>query len=565
MKYLSCHSIFFAQFKESFRKDKWLWLALVLCFGVSLIGAQWGKIEDWNPDQMAFRGVPNNLMVNDYLKPPLTTYAARLLVLNPVDCVMNGIFHAPAKLRLEVRVLGVRILTILYLCVAVALIYFSLLRCYGKAAASAVALIMGTSAGLIAYTHYGTADMPVVFWMVASFFSALYAALSGSLRWGIAAGLLAGLSTACKYNGLGVAIAIPVFFLIQNGPRTLLSKNLWLSSLAVPVGFVLGCPGAIFDHTRFVEDFLYNLYTTPVYAGDISHAGYGRFLTSIPSIIGWPVSLLLLLCVAVALILFLLKRLKKEELLLLSGATAVFFFYFITIGRFPRMEMRFVMPVIPFLLVMAAPALTRLKRGVLVFLLVPLLAYNLICCAFVGWRFLDDPRMKADSWAEKNFQAGDVIESVYSPYWDDLIPGLKVIHTPLFMGHTDRFKKIFGNNPIISKGLLKFGTDPSAEIFTLEALKKRNPDYVTFSAFAIFCSEPVARQYYQNHLAEKLGYHIVWQEQDWQPPQWAYPQRIDFLVPAMYILKKNVIPKNKPSSTSDEEAVPLSGSVKTSS
>jgi len=539
-------SNFFSQLKESFRKDKLLWLALVLCVGFSLIGAQWGKIEDWNPDQMAFRGVPTNLMVSDYLKPPLTTYAARLLVLNPVDCVMNGIFHAPTKFRLEVRVMGVRILTILYFCVAVALIYFALLRCSGKTAASAIALIMGTSAGLMFYTHYGTADMPVVFWMVASFACALRAALSGRLSLGIAAGLLAGLSAACKYNGLGVAIAIPVFFLLQNGPRALLSKNLWLSSLAVPVGFLIGCPGAIFDHTRFVEDFLYNLYTTPVYAGNVSHSGYERFLSFIPNIVGWPVSFLVISCVTATIFLFFLKKLKKEEVLLLGGAFAVFFFYFITIGRFPRMEMRFVMPVVPFLLIAAGPALARINKQLLTIILIPIVIYNLVCCGIVGWRFLSDPRMKADSWAEEHFKAGDVIESVYSPYWNDLIPGLKVIQMPLFMGHTERFKKFFGNNPIIAKGLSKFGNDPSAEIFTREALQKRNPDYVTFSLFAVFCSASVAKQYYQDHLAEKLGYHIVWQEKYWLPPRWAYPQQVDFLVPAMYILKKDKVVAHEP-------------------
>lgn len=546
MFFLSRFSVFLSQLKESFRKERLLWLALVLCFGFSLIGAQWGKIEDWNPDQMAFRGVPNNLMVSDYLKPPLTTYAARLLVLNPVDCIMNGIFHAPSKLRLEVRVIGVRILTIFYLCVAVALIYFSILRCSGKIAASAISLIMATSAGLMAYTHYGTADMPVVFWMVASFAAGLHAALARRFSWGIAAGLLAGLSAACKYNGLGVAIAIPVFFLIQNGPRALLSKNLWFSSFAVPVGFILGCPGVIFDHTRFVEDFLYNLYTTPVYSGNISQAGYGRFLNAIPNIVGWPTSFLFLACITLGLLLIFLKRLKKEEVLLFAGAAAVFFFYFITIGRFPRMEMRFVMPVVPFLLVMTAPALARINKRLLILLLIPLVFYNLVCCSIVGWRFLSDPRMKADTWAEQHFKPGDLIESVYSPYWDDLIPGLKVIHTPLFMGHSERFKKIFGNNEIIAKGLVKFGNDPSVEIFTLEALKKRHPDYITFSAFAIFYSESVAKQYYQDHLAEKLGYHIVWQEQYWLPPQWAYPQRIDFLVPAMYILKKDEALQQQP-------------------
>lgn len=531
---------FFNQFKESFRKDRFLWLALVLCFGFSLIGAQWGKIEDWNPDQMAFRAVPNNLMVGDYLKPPLTTYMARLLVLNPVDCLMNGIFRAPTKLRLEVRVLGVRLLTILYLCIAVVLVYFSVLRCHGKKAASAIALIMGTSAGFVLYTHYGTADMPVVFWMVASFASALYAVFSNNTWIAIAAGLFAGLATATKYNGLGVAVAIPVFFFIKYGPKALLGKNLWLASLAVPFGFVLGCPGAIFDQSHFLQDFLYNLYTTPVYSGSVERIGYGRFLFYIPETLGWPVSILLAGCVIGSIFLFFLKQLKKEEVLLLGGALTVFLFYFLTIGRFPRMEMRFVVPAVPFFVIAAAAAIARIDKKLLITILVPLVAYNLVCCVFVGSRFLNDPRMEACGWAEKNFKAGDVIESSYSPYWEDLVPGVKVFHMPLFTGHTARFKKIFGNNAVISKGLMQFDENPSLQIFSLEGLKKRNPDYVTFCPFAIsFSGDFSVKQYYRDHIAEKLGYHIVWKQTRWGPPAWVYPQSADFIAPAMYILKKD--------------------------
>lgn len=533
-------NLFFYQLKASVRNNKFLFVALILCFSFSLIGAHWGKIEDWNLDQMAFRAVPNNLMVGNYLKPPLTTYVARLLVLNPIDCIMNGVLHVTTKTRLETRVLGVRILTILYLCSIVALIYFSVLRCCGKTAASALALLVATSAGFVLYTHYGTADVPVIFWMVASFSCALYATMFHSTWAVITAGGLAGLAAAAKYNGLGVAIAIPAFFFIQYGLRAFFKKDLWLAGIAVPLGFVLGCPGALFDQAHFVQDFLYNLYTTPVYSGSIARIGYGLFLSYIPDTIGWPASLLLAGGGISSIILFLRKRLPKEETLLLGGSLAVFLFYFLTIGRFPRMEMRFVIPAVPFFMIAAAPAMARVRRPILALIVIPLLGYNLICCGFVGSRFLNDPRMAACDWAEENFKAGDLIESSYSPYWDDLVPGVKVLHMPLFTGHTERFKKIFGNNPVIAKGITAFDQDPSNRIFTQEALIKRNPDYVTFSPFAIsFSGDAQVRQYYRDHIAEKLGYHLVWKQTRWGPPKWVYPQSADFIAPAMYILKRD--------------------------
>ena len=52
-------------------RNHWLVLALILAFVLSMIGANWGQVECWNPDQMALRSIPKNLMMHDYLKPPL--------------------------------------------------------------------------------------------------------------------------------------------------------------------------------------------------------------------------------------------------------------------------------------------------------------------------------------------------------------------------------------------------------------------------------------------------------------------------------------------------------------
>jgi hypothetical protein len=106
------------------KKEKALLLSIFLAVGLSLIGINWGSFEEWNPDQMAFRSVPNNLMVADYLKPPLDTYVNRLLVLNPVDIVMKGILHSPEILHLRVRLLGVRLLTLLQFCAAITILYY---------------------------------------------------------------------------------------------------------------------------------------------------------------------------------------------------------------------------------------------------------------------------------------------------------------------------------------------------------------------------------------------------------------------------------------------------------
>ena len=517
-----------------------LWISVTLAFVLSMIGSKWGIVEDWNPDQVALRPVPNNLMVFDYLKPPLNTYMHRLFVVNPVDMVMKGVLHCKERPWLEMRVMGVRVFSTLHFCAAVMILYFCVCSCVGKIEASVLALLMATSAGLLSYNHYGTADSPLLFWMLASFAAALFAPLSNRRLISIVAGLLAGLAAACKYNGLGVAIAIPSAFFVIQGVRSLRHPNLWFAGMAVPLGFILGVPGVIFDTRKFVQDFLYNLYTTPVYAGDVSHAGYWKFLLRFPELIGLPCSILMAACFVFSLALLLMRRLGKRETLLLISSVAVFIFYFITIGRFPRMETRFVLPAIPFVFMMAAPLISRIKGRFLGAVIAMLLIYNITCAIIVGLRYKADPRMGACLWATSNLHAGEVVESSMSPAWGKLVPGVKTIDLPLVTGRSERFKKLLGNNEAVSAGIKRFDSDAALEIFTPQALAERNPKYVSFCSLAMYFSgRKEARQYYEDHMAEKYGYHKVYEAIPLTPPVWAYPFKLDFIPDRMLILQKN--------------------------
>ncbi len=165
-----------------------LWIAVALAFALSMIGSKWGIVEDRNPDQVALRPAPKNLIVHDYLKPPLNTYMHRLFMINPVDMVMKGILYWKERPWLEIRVMGVRVFTTLHFCAAVMILYFCVCSCVGKIKAHVLDLLMATSAGLLSCNHYSTADSPLLFWMLASFAAALFAPLSNGRPISIVAG-----------------------------------------------------------------------------------------------------------------------------------------------------------------------------------------------------------------------------------------------------------------------------------------------------------------------------------------------------------------------------------------
>jgi Dolichyl-phosphate-mannose-protein mannosyltransferase len=520
-------------------------LALLLAFSLSLIGANWGRVECWNLDQMVFpfRGIQHNgLPCGGYLKPPLHTYLNHLLVLKPIE----GIRHRLTKkipAEYPFQLVGARLLTIVMFCGMIALLHSCVSRASGNFVAGILALLAATSAGLLEFNHFATADSPLLFWMIASVAMACRTGVTGSSRDAVIAGLLAGFATADKYNGLGVALALPVALITAQGWKALLGMPMWAGAAAAPIGFVIGNPGALFDTRNFFNDFLYNLYTTPVYSGELNRIGYLQFLQCIPNLIGYPGTLFLFFSLLLTGLLLTRGKLHRDERLLIFAAGSVVLFYYVTIGRFPRMADRFVLPVIPFLMLMAAPGIRAMQRyrAPLIAVALLILTYNIACSIELGTRFMADPRMDAQRFAENHFPRGSVIENTYAPDWKRL-PTLDVTVNvmPFATGRAQRFGQIFGNNPVIAEGIRKYESPAyDADTFTVTGLRKRNPDFVAFSNQVYqFTGDDQAQRFYRDLDEGRLGYRRVF-DQSWRPMAWwSYPRDVDFLAERMVILKR---------------------------
>ena len=78
-------------------------------------------------------------------------------------------------------------------------------------------------------------------------------------------------------------------------------------------------------------------------------------------------------------------------------------------------------------------------------LLVSLVGYNLICSLYVGRRFLDDPRLQAETWVKENMPVGSTVEKdIYSPTWM-YMPEVKAEVTvmPFVTGRERLFEVLF--------------------------------------------------------------------------------------------------------------------------
>jgi hypothetical protein len=211
------------------RLDPLLVAALSLAFLFCLQGITWGRVECWNRSQIAMGGL-RALRPSDYMKPPFHTYVNHVFVVCPITAVM--------KIAIPAKLIGSRLVTIALYLGTIAVAYGFSRSSYGRLSAAIIAFAFATSAGFVAYAHYLTVDMPLLFWMLAALWAAYRLASDPSTRNYAIAGFLIGIATATKYNGVAVGIALLVaHFFATKGMG--LRKMILSRQLGVGLGMAL--------------------------------------------------------------------------------------------------------------------------------------------------------------------------------------------------------------------------------------------------------------------------------------------------------------------------------------
>ena len=534
--------------------DKILAISLILGLVLCLYGINWGRVEEWHPDQMAFIKLfyPGELPLNPkwFHKPPFHTYFNFFLSVLPFKILEK--LHISIDFIRPARLLWSRTLTVFLFMGSIVLVFVITKRFFGTFAARMVTVIFSTSAGPIAFSHFLTTDIPVMFWMLLAFYFAQNILLRGNYSDYILAGFLTGIATATKYNGLGVGIAIIAAHALSPSfdsfNQVFFSKKLFLGLFMVLVGFLVGNPFALLDYSTFISDFMFNYIVTPVYFGNTGDS-YLAFFERFSEIIGWPAFLIFLLAFLFSFyVLFKCqKKLNDRRALLLILSVLLLYYY--KFGSFPRLPTRFVLPIVPLWMIVSGPFWNIIKsnRIFVSIILVTLISYNLVCDFYVGKRFVEDPRMAAQIWVKENISNGSSIETTrFSPRWNNL-PGVKLknIIMPDINTRSNFFKQHFKDNIWIvnHKSLQK---KENTKWYTIEELIKRNPDYIAinyryYNRFFETSGEtnyPDIQRYFSNLLTEKYPYKIVFDRRSKAIPSWVYPQEIDSIFNRMTIFSR---------------------------
>jgi hypothetical protein len=197
-------------------------------------------------------------------------------------------------------------------------------------------------------SHYATVDVTMTFFTTLSVLLAVHAARAGRARDFAWSGLAAGLAAATKYNagivGLSALVAAAVAAQRQGGRRAALAVRWSLVAIAAgAAGFLIGVPFAIREHERMMQA------VSGVSAALRSASGPSGFelhlLHSLPGGLGWPLFLAGLAGMTRA-----AWRRRPDDWVWLSFAAA----FFILIGPIRWVVPRYVLPLVPLLVVSAA-------------------------------------------------------------------------------------------------------------------------------------------------------------------------------------------------------------------
>jgi hypothetical protein len=491
-------------------------------------------------------------------KPPLVTYFNYFFSLWPIATLGDLLGLSAPAVRAAQRGWSRLLATGLFLG-SVGIAFAIARRSFGTIAARVVAVLLGTSAGFVAHTHHLTADVPVTFAMLVALYFCQRVLAGGGFPDYLCAGAATGIAAATKYNGLAIGIALVTAHALRVGldghsaqrwRRIFFSREVLLGLVMVPVGFVVANPFAVLDFQTFRDDFLYNYIVAPVYEGQTGHS-WGQFFVAIMDILGVPAFALGVLAAVVAVALTFRAGVSRVERATMWTCLATFAVYYLQFASFPRLPTRFVLPIVPVWLLLTGPCWARVPwRGALTAVMLAVGAYNVACAAYVGRRFLDDPRLAAKAWVQARVPTGTTVESdIYSPDWNG-IGGTRLPQTamPFVTGRERLFARLFpGDEFVTGSEEARRAAEARVAWFAPGELAKRDPELIASNSLYHdrFLEPgirsdlyPSMRDYFRALLAGEYPYEIVYDRESPPVPWWAYPREIDFLHNRMTILAR---------------------------
>jgi len=279
---------------------------------------------------------------------------------------MMGVFHSPAdipgpiilamgvgQVPMSTTFLLGRILTATFGSAAVALVFLSGRQLTKKTTVGLLAaLMMAISPTSVANSRFITPDTFLVFFVLLSFWGSVGIFQQGETRHYIVAGIASGLAASSKYNGALIVLSVVLGHFLRCGLRGFKERRLYLTLALSAAAFFVTTPFALLDHQKFLANLqvVARHYAT-------GHAGMEG------NTLNWHLAYLWRVEGPVALlaVLEVLRGIyaRSKQTVLLSAFPLVYFSF---ISSFVVRNDRTLLPLTPFLFVLASSLLVNLFR-----------------------------------------------------------------------------------------------------------------------------------------------------------------------------------------------------------
>ena len=447
-----------------------LYLILLAAFLVRFVGLDWYLPYTYELDE--YYTIRKSLAILRYSRldtgsfmwPSLSFYVqAAGYGLYYLWCLLATSVQSLGNLtQIEIFVVG-RFTTVLYGVGTVLVVYFIGERMYSKKVGLLSSLFLAFTLLHVRYSRLIRPDVPMTFFITLSFLCTYLIYEKGKIRHYFLATIFAGFSIATKYTG--VIIVVPIFlahlFRGLKEKRSLFSiffnKRVFLILLFIAVGFFITSPYGILRLPyllRTIRGWLEGLNNiTANNQGEISSWLY-YIIGPLNDGMGQPLGIFSLAAVVYAVF-----RHRKKDILLISFPLA----YYLIMGSFLRHFDRYILPVVPFLVIAAAvflveiaSKLSRSKRRqnfVVVGLALAIILFpGMRVVRYVHLMTQQGTGLQAKEWIENNIPRGKkIFYETYSAPLSGYITrggdaGSKVGHHSLAQYKEARFDYIIMNN-----------------------------------------------------------------------------------------------------------------------
>jgi len=537
---------------------RWLWhkgnlallIAIVLGAAMRFHGLMWDAPYFFSPDENRLIGWAADL---HYPGSPNPGHGnASLYLLKLADFVGSIFWGQPTNVSAH---LAARIFTALAGSLSIFICYLVAKKAYGKAIATLAAVFTAFTVLHIQISHFYALDVVLVAFMLAALYFTLSVAREGGHRAYIMTGVFAGLSMATRVNGVIVLFPLlvahlveedwsfsPLLQLIPSLIKRLFQKELILACICALGVFLVINPALVLDPSAR-SFFLWELmgasgYFRPQRALQFEGTTPLYYLTNL---LFWAMGPLLEAASILGVIYALAKARKKENAVFLTFIVT----YFAVIGTQRNKYIRYVLPMLPVLSILAAQFLYSLKVAVqerrylrwaveaAIWLVVA--SSLLYAAAFTKLYSLTDSRIEASQWIRQNIESGAVIlvENDKDAYAPPLrFPGGR--EAPHYQLARLNFDYLYKRSPTGMRSYLpeyiekvryqltgtwgheeELGLMPDEEKREYINLRLRHSDYTVFSERnydlyrrlpALF---PVENEYYRQLFVGQLGFELL--------------------------------------------------------